>query len=225
MVEGKSFNFRNASIIWRGFISTIPWIGKGLIWHVGNGSDIFLDADPFVGMGSSFTLPRDLRDYLEDYGICSLAQARNQTPYASGYQFSAEELDLCGEWKTLWDRFIRGLDYGRIRLSEHNDSLLWSHNNYVGPLIAAKGYECIFSDIVSEFHEPVLDFLWTLNIPLKIACFSWLLVKGRISTWDQLQNRGFNGPSHCVLCERMWRTYIISFYYALLLFIFSHILQ
>ena len=27
----KRFNFRNASIIWRGFISTLPWIGKGII--------------------------------------------------------------------------------------------------------------------------------------------------------------------------------------------------
>ena len=119
-------------------------------------------------MGTSFILPRDLRDYLEDYGICSLAQARNQTSFASGYLFTAEDLDLCGEWKTLWDNYIRGLEYGRIRLSEQCDSLLWSHNNYVGPLIAAKGYDCISSVSCSENQEPVLDFLWTHNIPLKI---------------------------------------------------------
>ena len=69
----KSFNFRNASIIWRGFTSTLPWIGKGIVWSVGNESAIRLGVDPFVSMGSSFTLPRDLRDYLEDYGICTLA--------------------------------------------------------------------------------------------------------------------------------------------------------
>ena len=50
--------------------------------------------------------------------------------------------------------------------------------------------------------EPVLDFLWTQNLPLKIACFTWLLARGRILTWDQLQNIGFQGPSRCVLCER-----------------------
>ena len=69
-------------------------------------------------MGSSYTLPRDMRDYLEDFGICTLAQARNQTPFASGYWFSAEELDLVGEWKYLWDISIRVLDYGGIHLSD-----------------------------------------------------------------------------------------------------------
>ena len=72
----------------------MPWIGKGVLWQVINGSDIHLGVDPVVGMGSSFILPRDLRDYLEDYGICTLAQARNQTSFASGYWFSENELDL-----------------------------------------------------------------------------------------------------------------------------------
>ena len=42
--------------------------------------------------------------------------------------------------------------------------------------------------------------IWNLNIPLKIGCFIWLLDRGRILTWDQLQLRGFQGPSRCVLC-------------------------
>ena len=93
------------------------------------------------------------------------------------------------------------MDYGRIRLSDQNDSLIWSHNNYIGPLIAAEGYDCVFSDNCSEISDSVLDFIWTLNIPLKIACFTWLLTSGKILTWDQLQIRGFNGLSCCVLCE------------------------
>ena len=52
----KNFISRNASIIWRGFIFTLSWIGKGIIWKVGNGESISLGADPFIGMGSSFVL-------------------------------------------------------------------------------------------------------------------------------------------------------------------------
>ena len=175
-------------------------------------------------MGSSFTPPRDLRDYLEDFGICTLAQARNQTPFASGYWFSAEDLDLVGEWKALWDNFIRGLDYGRIRLSDQNDSLIWSHNNYIGPLIAAEGYDYVFSDSCSEISDSVLDFIWTLNIPLKIACFTWLLTRGKILTWDQLQIKGFNGPGHCVLCEgNLEDIHHLFFFSAHSLCVFSHI--
>ena len=78
----KIFAVGNVSIIWRGFIATLPWIGKGLIWDVGNGSTIRLGADPVVGLGSSYILPIDLREYLEYYGIVTLDQARNLTPSA-----------------------------------------------------------------------------------------------------------------------------------------------
>ena len=81
----KCFFIQNASIIWKGFLKKFPWIGKGILWQVGNGSDIRLGMDPIVGLGNSFILPEDLRSYLEDYGISTLAQARNETPLAAGY--------------------------------------------------------------------------------------------------------------------------------------------
>ena len=108
-----------------------------------------MGVDPFIGMGYSFILPRDLRDYLEDFGISTLAQARNQTSLATGYWFSSEDLDLFGEWKIAWDIFIRGLEYGHIRLNNQIDTISWSHLNYSGPLTAAEGYKCIFFDICS----------------------------------------------------------------------------
>ena len=152
-------------------------------------------------MGSSFTLPRRLREYLEDYGIFSLAQARNQTPNSKGYWFSAEELDLIGEWKFIWENYIRGLEFGRIRLTDQIDSLIWTHHKYIGPLSAAEGYSCIISNSCSELNDKVLKILWTLSIPLKIKCFTWLMIFQKILTWEHLQTRGYNGPSHCILCE------------------------
>ena len=141
----KSFSFRRASVIWKGFLLTIYWLGKGLIWKVGNGSSIRLGVDPIIGLGSSFLLPHDLQDYLEDYGICSLEHAQNQTPHAQNYWFSADDLELQGEWRILWDNYIRGLEFGRIRLSDNCDSLLWTHNYYVGLVTIAMGYDCIVS--------------------------------------------------------------------------------
>ena len=138
--------------------------------------------DPIVGQGSSFLLPLDLREYLEDYGICTLDQARNLTSCAQNYWFSAADLDLEGEWKILWDNYIAGLEYGKIRLSDLCDSLLWSHNNYVGVLTAAQGSECIASSYCSVGPSPVLHFIWDLNIPKKICCFIWLIVRNRIFT-------------------------------------------
>ena len=135
------------------------WIGKGTIWQVGNGSDIRLGVDPIVGLSNSFILPDDLRAYLEDYGINILAKARNKSPFAAGYWFTVEELDLGGDWKYLWNKYIRGLEYNRIRLSDLYDTLLWSHSNYVGMISAAKGYECIFVINIIEDRNPAIDVL------------------------------------------------------------------
>ena len=136
-------------MIWKGFLHTLPWLGGGLIWKVGNGRAIRLGLDPIVGQGSSFLLPLDLHEYLEDYGISTLDQARKLTTFAQNYWFSAADLDLDGDWKTLWENYIVGLEYGRIHLSENCDSLLWSHYQYVGVLTAAQGYECIVSSFCS----------------------------------------------------------------------------
>ena len=114
----------NVSVIWKGFISSITWLGRGLTWHAGNGESIRVGLDPIIGMGSSFSLPCDLRDYLEDYGIISLAQARNYSPDARTYWLTAEDLDLGGEWNLLWNSYVSGLEYGRIRLKPYPDSIL-----------------------------------------------------------------------------------------------------
>ena len=61
----------------------------------------------------------------------------------------------------------------------------------MGPITAAKGYDCIFASSNSEDRNSVIDSLCDINIPTKIACFIWLLDKGKILTWEQLQSRGF----------------------------------
>ena len=184
---------------------------------MGNGSDVHIGVDSVVGTGSSFILPAELRAYLEDYGICTLEQARNNTSFATGYWFTAEEFDLCEEWKYHWEIYIRGLEYNRIRLKDLRDSLLWSHSNYVGPISAAKGYDSFFLINNSEVHNLVLDTLWTLNIPSKIICFSWLLVKERLLTWDHLQSRGFLVLASAFYVKEIAKIYATFSYYALLL--------
>ena len=65
-IREKCFFLQHSSIIWNGFLKTLLWIGKGIIWKVGNGSDIHLGVDPVVGLSNSYILPVDLRAYLED---------------------------------------------------------------------------------------------------------------------------------------------------------------
>ena len=72
-IHRKNLYVTGVSTIWKGFINIISWLGCGLIWMVGDGNSIRVGLDPIAGMDTCFTLPGDLRDYLEDYGIISLA--------------------------------------------------------------------------------------------------------------------------------------------------------
>ena len=57
----KRFVVQNVSILWRGFVETLLWMGKGLIWNVGNGSSVWVGVDPMVGFGSNYILLAGLR--------------------------------------------------------------------------------------------------------------------------------------------------------------------
>ena len=103
---------------------TLSWVGCGLTWQVGNGEDIRVGIYLIMGTEALLVLPQDLHDYLEDYGIVTLAQARNFTPGAKSYWFTAKDMDLGGEWGLLWNTFVTGLEYGRIRLTYKKDSLI-----------------------------------------------------------------------------------------------------
>ena len=159
--------------------------------------------DLIIGMGSSFSLPRDLWDYLEDFGMTSLAQARNYSPDARSYWLSAADLDLGGEWYLLWNSYVIGLEYGRIRLRPQPDNLLWSYKSYSRSISVATAYDCISTHHMDPLSNSsfILQFLWKINIPEKIRCFIWLLIMNKVLTWDQLISRGFQGPSICFLCK------------------------
>ena len=169
-IRRKAFMVTGVSVIWKGFISSITWLGRGLTWHAGNGESIRVGLDPIIGMGSSFSLPCDLWDYLKDYGIISLAQARNYSLDAQTYWLTAEDLDLGGEWKLIWNSYIIGLEYGRIRLNPRPDSLLWSFKSYSGSISAAIAYECITTHHLDPLSNLsfVLHLLWKIKIPTKI---------------------------------------------------------
>ena len=72
-LRGKNFLSRGVSVIWRGFLQTLPWMGCELAWKVGNGDKILLGIEPIVGASNSSSLPLGLLEYLEDVEINTLA--------------------------------------------------------------------------------------------------------------------------------------------------------
>ena len=170
---------------------------------MGNGVDTLIGSDPIVGIDTLTLFPLDLHEYLENYGITSLAHARNISLEAQGYWLAAEDLELGGEWKLLWDKYISGLEHDKIRLNHTQDTLIWTHNRQNGEITAALGYDIISNYYLepSLYQNQFLEFLWSFSIPLKIKCFIWLAVGNRILTWENLMKRGWLGPGMCALCR------------------------
>ena len=69
------FSVQGTYYIWNGFIRTLSWLTIYLGWRVGNGKAIRIGIDPIAGLNSDFVLPMDLKSYLEEFGISSLADA------------------------------------------------------------------------------------------------------------------------------------------------------
>ena len=76
-LRDKRFCPRGASIIWRGFLQTLPWLDRHLAWQVGNGKDIMIGVDPVINVPSSHNLLEELRTFMEDLDISTLSQAQN----------------------------------------------------------------------------------------------------------------------------------------------------
>ena len=98
-LRGKNFKTRGVSAIWKGFLLTLPWLGRNLTWQVGNGKNVLIGIDLIVGVSNSLMIPPGLREYFEDLDIVTLAQAQNLLPDAHSYWYSTEDLDVGGEWK------------------------------------------------------------------------------------------------------------------------------
>ena len=56
-LRGKKFLSRGVSAIWKGFLLTLPWLGRNLAWQVGNGKNVLLGIDPIVGVSNSLLIP------------------------------------------------------------------------------------------------------------------------------------------------------------------------
>ena len=99
--------------------------------------------DPIIGTHSPSELPSSLREYLEDLGITTLSHAQNILPGQHHYWYTAEDLYIAGDWKFAWDNYTRCLEYGRIRLNSHIESLVWHHKKFDGSVSTELVYDVI----------------------------------------------------------------------------------
>ena len=80
-----------------------------------------------------------------------------------------------------------------------NDVLAWSPNPK-GVYSVSTGYQVLLSQQLAGREVHWWKKVWNKFSWSKCNCFIWTLAWNRCLTWDNIQKRGFMGPSRCVLC-------------------------
>jgi ribonuclease HI len=133
-----------------------------------------------------------------------LAQVWNQEDhdtYLSNWKDS-EELELTWELSTEWLQFRRALQAAGVIVTGNEDELIWTGGDTSGVISVKNVYEAL----ISTQNLPLITSwriqMWKWNIPQKIKLFLWLAVNNKISTWKNLQHRGWIGQERCHLCKK-----------------------
>jgi hypothetical protein len=192
----------NASQTWRNLVKSINVITHWLSWSPGSGHSVIIGKDKILGLGNFSLLSQELLASLKWRNIYFLFQARGSIrPGTICAQWKAsDDLGLMGEQAIEWDLFCRALIFSGVQLQDRPDELKWIGGDRSGTLTARNVYNALASKL---WPQPIGGWqkkLWTWDLAPKIKYFTWLFVENKILTWDNLQSRGWSGPSICSLC-------------------------
>lgn len=118
------------SIIWKATTNAFKIIEQGLSWQVGNGENIRIGRDPWVGCNENYDIPPGLIRYLESKGILYLNQVENighSTIWGQAWK-SGEELELHPHWWNNWKVYIQEISRSNVRFKDKPDQLVWAHD-------------------------------------------------------------------------------------------------
>lgn len=68
----------NSSIGWKALVGAFPLIGDWTVWQIGNGKSVRIGANPWLGAGAGYKLFEELIEYLNDHGIFSIWDAKQE---------------------------------------------------------------------------------------------------------------------------------------------------
>eukprot|EP00253_Pinus_taeda_P006972 PITA_06972 len=193
---------KHSSVIWKATVEAFHVIEQGLAWKVGDGQNVRIGRDPWVGCNASYALSPGLLRHLGSKGIITLNQVEKVGPYSIWGQTwkNAEDLGLNIRWHNEWASFIEELQRSNVRIKNEQDVLLWAQGK-TGVYSPKDGYSFLMNKKGWAVSEWWSKNLWKLKCPLKARIFLWCILKRKIPTWDILQSRFFIGPGRCLLCK------------------------
>eukprot|EP00253_Pinus_taeda_P029650 PITA_29650 len=194
---------QHASVIWKATVDSFKVIEQGLAWKIGNGRNLKIGKDPWIGCNENYALSLGLIRHLEDKNILTLDQVEkvgHSSIWCQAWK-DGEDLQLDQRWWNEWYSFTQELARSNVRLKDSLDSLIWAHGE-TGNYSPKDGYKFIQSRKGWGEPEWWAKQIWKLKCPAKARLFLWCLLKKKIPSWDILQSRFMYGPGRCPLCKK-----------------------
>ena len=101
---------------------------------------------------------------------------------------------LHGETLDMWNKLLDMC--GQVILSDKPDKVKWLLTNSGSFSVKSLYHYLIARQVVFPFKK-----LWRMKMPLKVKAFSWLVIKNRILTKDNLSKKGWKGAKFCEFCD------------------------
>lgn len=122
-IKSSRKSSQNGLICWKSLVEAFPLIGKHLAWNIGNGKQVRLGEDPWVGSGQGHSLPEYLINNLHDRGVYALNDATLPSLDRAGRTKwkSIGFLELDGEEFDRWGEYVASLKSNFILLKEEEE--------------------------------------------------------------------------------------------------------
>eukprot|EP00253_Pinus_taeda_P015299 PITA_15299 len=139
----------------------------------------------------------------------------NNFRYIKDYWKENEEDGIWRKWKSLEDWHIetnqeqqevfwKEIESRKVKVREGKDIIRWGKSTK-RTFTVREAYYLTDQQAASERTQEWKIF-WGKNWWPKVTIFAWLVANHKILNWDKLQQKGFNGPSKCHLCNREPKT-------------------
>jgi hypothetical protein len=185
----------NASTTWQAIQYGLELLKKGLVWRVGNGSQIRIWRDPWLPRPSSY------RPVLVQ-GNCRLRRVSDLL------------LDN-GDWnQELLRKHFSNMDIEKIMKikassRQHDDVLVWAPDRH-GIFSVKSAYRLAWelnhrtlacaTSRAPDGNRVVWDTVWGCPAPPKVRVFAWRLATNSLATWENKKIRKMEVSDICIVC-------------------------
>ena len=117
---------RSMSICWKVVLWYFDIIGKNIVWKIGNGAEVHLGLDPWVGCKWRHVLSLNLVEKLHSVGVFSLQDIGIPVSSVSEQDWlPADHFGLVEqEDVSTWNGYLSILKESHVRLSNEDDKLV-----------------------------------------------------------------------------------------------------